>query len=274
MKLSRKLTFDIVAGLLLSSIFCTLLVQQIMAGGVGSKISFTEFLSAPENIIFSLLMSSFVFASWLMRGPNNRVVLFCWALLFLVYYSIFWWIYDYFQYRFLNIYMVYFAGVIASLPVLLILRFRITYTSLLFEHVVKSGVFKPEIDNYLSHAKTTDFEFKMKWTLYLAFGVEFLYALYLSLYGLANRIPYNGSVYEHISNNNHWDPFDIYMLLMNLLSFCYVLIINYYLFKDNVIKDGLLTNNSVKEKRDIALQMLEDRRRKSLSSKHKNNNKK
>lgn len=77
MNLPRKLATELTAGSILSSIFCALLVHAVMEGGVGKSIFFFEFLKAPENILFCLLMSFFIFASWLMHGINNRTVLFC-----------------------------------------------------------------------------------------------------------------------------------------------------------------------------------------------------
>lgn len=268
MKLSRKLAFDLTAGILLSSIFCALLVNQIMAGGVGTSITFLAFLSAPENVISTLLMTSFILASWIMRGVNNRMVLFCWALVLVVYYMLFWIMYYLFYYQFLNIYVLNLAGLVASLPVVMLLRYRITFTFALLSKMRMLGILSAETDGYLYSIKTTDFEFYMRQVLYVAFIVEFLNSLYLSLYGLVYQVPFNGSLYEHFLQHDNWDPFFAYVWLRNLIGCTYILIIGIYLFRDNKTKDALDEGVNDLQRRSISLKMLEKRRVKSKKNKN------
>lgn len=274
MILTRKLAIDLTAGTLLSSIFCALLVNVIMAGGVGDSITFKAFLKAPENILFCLLMSFFIFASWLMRGMNNRTVLFCWALVSVIYYVIYWYYSNYFYNEFRNIYAIFYTSLISSLPIILIIRYRVRISLFVFQKVGNFGFFEKDIENYLCHAKTTDFEFSMQIILYVAFTVELLYSLYMTLYGIMNQIPYNGSIYNHMLEHNNWDPFDLYIMLVNLISIAYLISIGFHLIRDNKSEDAVGYGLSDQEKRAINQKIIDRYRKKSEAKSNSKTSKK
>lgn len=269
MSTKRNIISDIIIGAILSSIFCGLLVKQIMAGGVGDSISFREFLSYPENILFCLVMSMFIFASWLMRGINNRAVLFCWAIMYTVHFFIFSNVYDYFYYDNINIYMLLLSGVSATLPSLIVIRYRVFVTTFLLVIVARAGLFNKQIGYYLRHASGTDFEVNMKMALYTAFSVEFLYSLYMVVYGVLNGIPYFGSITSHLEQNSAWDPYWLYHVLLNLVTVLYILLIGFYIYRDNTNPDAYMHGFSYEERRQASLQVLE-KYRKLAEQKQKN----
>lgn len=260
MPVSRPLIINIAVGTLLSGLFGALLVYFIMAGGVGSEISFSEFLSSPQNTIFTLLMCSFVFASWVMRGSNNRAVLFFWAVVISVYQTIYWATYHYFYYQHINIYVLNFVGVAASIPAILFLRLRVTYSCWMLGKVRPLRLFRAEIDHYLKHAKVTDFEFYMRKVMYAAFFIEYAYAAYLTAYALFFQIPSDGSIYEHMLQNNFWDPYETYVFAKNLSTSSYILVIGFYLYRDNQVPDAFNYGVSEEQKRAVTQLMLEKRR--------------
>lgn len=232
-----------------------------MAGGVGTSISFVEFLSASENVLFCLLMSLFVFASWIMKGINNRTVIFCWAILIVLHHWIYWWIYAYFYNHSHNIYVLNLAGPVATAPAVLFLRFRVTYTLLLAGMISSLGILRSEMHHYAQNATVTDFEIYMKRAMYCAFIVEFLYATYLSAYSLIYQIPVDGSVYNQLLDAGHWDPYYFYHAFINIVAIGYILIICFYLFRDRNYPDDYLHGATLQDKQAVVQEILDEVRR-------------
>lgn len=269
MRGERKTTSDIFAGALSSSIFCWLLVTQIMAGGVGDSITFSQFLSYPENILFCLVMSMFIFASWLMRGLNNRVVLFCWAIMYTVHFLIFSTVYEHYYDNNRNVYMLLLTGVAATLPSVVVIRFRVFVTTLFLVPIGKAGIFPKQIGHYLRNATATDFEVYMKKALYTAFTVEFLYGLYMVTYGVLSDIPYYASVTNHLEQHNVWNPIDLYYWMLNMVTVGYILIIGFYIYRDNTHPDTYLHGYSLEERQQASLKVLEKYRKQAEEKQRK-----
>lgn len=265
MNITRKLANDLVAGILLSGVFCALLIQQIMKGGVGNSITFSQFLHAPENIVFCLLMTSFIFASWTMRGPNNRAVIFCWAIGLVMHYAIYWAFCDYFLIQSKNIYALNFIGVISSIPIILLVYGRVRLCFTFCEKYRKVTLSKSQ--QHIVNVYITDFDHYMRLILKCAIYVELSYSIYLSLYGALNLIPYNGSIYEHILQLNHWDPFTLYHSVLGGLGICYILIIGFHLLRDNIKPDAFTYGVSRADRRKAVLRILEKDKKRAQKNK-------
>lgn len=263
MRPSRKLVADLAVSSVLSIIFGVMLVKQIMAGGVGSSISFIEFLSAPSNLLFCLLMCMFTVSAWLMRGLNNRSVVLCWAIMVILNSVMFYKIYDYFIYEFKNIYVLCVAGLATAVPAVLLMRYRVLITVFICERIWKAGLFRQQIGRYLRCAGSTDFECDMRLALYAGFTVEFLYSLYLISYGLINRIPYHGYITEHMQNNGNWTPYSLYYSSLDFITFVYILIILLHLYRDNKKPDAYAYGMSKQELNSAGLRLLEKSRKNS-----------
>lgn len=263
MRGDTRLASDIIVGGILSSIFFAFLVFQIISSGVGRSTTLVEFLSIPGNVLFCLLMSMFIFASWIMRGMNNRMVLFCWAIMYVVNYLIYIEIYQHFTYSFKNIYMLCMAGVAASIPVVIVMRHRVFVTVLLLERVWLAGILRQQIGKYLKEAATTDFELYMKRALYVAFSVEFLFSLYMTSYGLFNQISHHENITNIMQNNKSWDPHELYYGLLECITVVYIIIIGFYLYRDNHTQDAYAYGLTERERREAGLKLLEKYREKA-----------
>lgn len=269
MRLSRKFITDLIVGGLLSILFGGLLARQIMVSDVGNYASFMEFLSYPGNLLFCLLMSMFILASWLMRGINNRTVVFCWAIMVVTHSIIYYSIYDYFIHEFKSIYALSVAGVAATIPSVLFLRYRVVITVLLCEKIWKVGVLRNALGRYLSSAGATDFELDMCRALYVAFTVEFLYSLYLVTYALVNSIPFYASITRHMVNRNSWIPHDLYYVLLDIVAIIYILVIALHIYRENKEVDAFGYGTTELQRKAAGIRLLEKSRK---TAKHDNGN--
>ncbi len=263
MRPSRKFITDLTLGGLLSIIFGGLLFNQILASNVANYDSFMEFLGDPSNLLFCLLMSMFILASWLMKGGNNRTVLFCWAIM-VVFNSLFYYAaYYFFVNEFKNIYALCCVGLAASIPFVLVMRYRVVISILLGQYISGKSYFGKSVASNLSLAGTTDFEFDMRVALYSAFVVEFLYSLYMMIYGVLNRVPYHASITEHMQLNNVWTPYNAYFTSLNIIGTVYILVITLHLYREFKDPDAFGYGMTAEERKAAGLRLLEKSRNKN-----------
>lgn len=261
MRPSRKPLTDLIVGGTLSIVFGGFLFYQILASNVDNYDDFLEFLEDPGNFLFCLLMSMFTLASWLMKGVNNRAVLFCWASMVVFNSFIYFSVSHYFSYEFKNVYALSCVGLAASIPVVILMRFRVSITTIICEKLWKTGLLKNSTDHYLRVATTTNFEFDMRLALYGAFIVEFLYSLYMTSYAALHSISHNSSISEHMSLYKNWQPFDLYYSSLNIVGTVYILIIAWHLFRDYNSPDSFGDGLTETDRKNAGLRLLEKSRR-------------
>jgi len=262
MNTSRKLVSDLIAGVSLSGIFFALLVNSMMEAGVSSGAGFLEFILATENLMFCSVMSSFIFASWLIRGTNDRMVLFIWALGFVIHHGMYWLCYELFFNQTKNIYALNFIGSMATVPVVVLLRYRLLMVFKLTILYQRCFGMMHNTQHILSQIKSTDFEYYANRACALGLFVELCYSLYLSVYALIHHIPYNGSIYQHFVRTGNWNPFDTYYSALDLVSLSFIAILMYYIYRSLSAPDVFAYSVEKSQKRKIAELMLEKRRSK------------
>lgn len=230
----------ITAGLLVSLIVLSRLFSVARDWLGGEDPTLLAFLLDPTRFIFAVYISVLLFAIWLVRGSNNRLIYVLWCLGSTMHYFLYWSGMEVFFYTDIserNIYVLNWLSTVCIIPLLFVLRYKSYLVICTIAFMIRFDICKAAAKSYFESLKNTDFECKLRRCASIWFAVEFAFSAYLTLFALLNNVGFADSLGQAIVKSGLPNPFPIYYWILNILTVYFALLILIQSLRDLKIPD-------------------------------------
>jgi hypothetical protein len=227
--LKKHTTLFIVAGLILT----TLIIKSISLIQVSSipYFSVNEVVNV-ANFTWSMYILSLLSASILFKGRNNKTALILWTLGFMLETLIWESMMYYYLIQGVQPYIMNWALPICMIPLVILVRYRIRFTTFFCTQLMRTNRFNKWAENTLSTLKMTRIELVFRWWIILMFTVDLFQAIYLTVYSILWNIPWDGSITAVIIENNHFDVFGFFYIIQLITNLAVIIGLLRYSFID------------------------------------------
>lgn len=204
----------------------------------------SEMMAAPKNFMewrtlvgFCAVSIAIVASCTLMRGVNNirTSALFAGAVLIdnLIYE--YWW---HFMSEF-GLYVVVWAAVISRIPFYFLLRYNFVWSFKSLCALHKLEPLKAWCEDRADEMEPTRFSIEVRVIPKALIACEFTYVVVTIIYALLMQIPPDGSVYETIQINNHFDFYYVSVIADDLVRILMIYILISGVLRDSKEPDAL-----------------------------------
>lgn len=202
----RKEIHYFAIGIVVSTYVVYRLINLIMAWESGSVDDTSSFFTF-HNVVFCLHMWVLFLCGWIFKGSHNRRLLLLWAIGHVINLAVYYELMEIFLVQWRNIYALNFVSTIAILAL---------YTLIVERRRCQEYLYKKTDNSWFYQPGSTKFEVYLREFIGLFVLFEVVFALAMSVYGLAHQLRPGDSFYDTMQFHQHPDFFEWYF---NILTF-------------------------------------------------------